>query len=235
MSAENRSQTTARTDRLVCERLQQAGGLTLTRAVLKGDARWTWERAVDGAAFGYVAAGEVAFRAGGASVTATRGDCVAVPADTRPTVCSTATGGRSELLVGFADTGEATGGAVAADHVDPATEIAVVGPAAFDPAGELSEVTRLTPFPDASVRLVRGRSTGEIASEFHHHGDSHVFGYVLAGDGYVERGDDERRFVDTGESFHVPPGVVHRDRSTSPGGQEYVLWLTGSPPWTVRE
>ncbi len=222
-------------DRLLCERLENAGGLTLTRVVVTGD----WTRQHAGAAYGYVVAGEATFAVGNESVTATRGDCFAVPGSVCPTVRSTPENGRTELLVGSVDPAHTesteTVNGVAADRVDAVTGIAVAGPETFEPAAELSQVTRRTPFPNAPVRLVRGRSSGEIVSDWHHHGDSHVFGYVLTGDGYVEwgTGENERRLVDTGESFHIPPEFVHRDRSTSAGDQEYVLWLTGSKPWTV--
>jgi mannose-6-phosphate isomerase-like protein (cupin superfamily) len=102
-------------------------------------------------------------------------------------------------------------------------------------AGELENVERRSPFPDDDVRMVRGHSSGEIVSEWHHHRDNHVFGFVLAGDGYVEwgTGEGERLFVAAGECFHIPAGFVHRDRSDSAGDQEFVLWLTGSEPRTL--
>lgn len=118
-----------------------------------------------------------------------------------------------------------------------AATVAVAGRDSFAQAGDLSNVQRHTPFPDQPVRMVRGHSEGEIVSEWHHHADNHVFGFVLAGDGYVEwgRGEGERLFVEAGECFHVPAGFVHRDRSDSPDPQEFVLWLTGSDPRTVAD
>lgn len=100
----------------------------------------------------------------------------------------------------------------------------------------LANLTRLTPFPDAPVRQVRGHADGRISSEWHHHGDNDVFGRVLAGEGYVEwgPGGDERVLARAGEFFHVPPGFVHRDVNPGEDEQEYVLWLTGSDPRTVR-
>ncbi|MEZ3143388.1 cupin domain-containing protein [Halobaculum sp. MBLA0143] len=125
----------------------------------------------------------------------------------------------------------------AGDSRARADAVCVAGRDSFASAGELSNVRRHTPFPDQPVRMVRGHSEGEIVSEWHHHADNHVFGFVLAGDGYVEwgRGEGERLFVEAGECFHVPAGFVHRDRSDSPDSQEFVLWLTGSDPRTVTD
>ncbi|GEM_PF-2454148 len=121
---------------------------------------------------------------------------------------------------------------------DPAARAAattVAGRDDWGDAGELENVERRSPFPNDDVRMVRGHSNGEIRSEWHHHHDNHVFGFVLAGDGYVEwgTGEGERLFVAAGECFHIPAGFVHRDRSDSAGDQEFVLWLTGSEPRTL--
>jgi mannose-6-phosphate isomerase-like protein (cupin superfamily) len=133
------------------------------------------------------------------------------------------------------DTTDATDPTDATDATDPTDAISVVGPDDLDQADELKSVSRKTPFPDAPIRQVRGHSEGVIVSEWHHHGDNHVFGYVLRGDGYVEwgTGEGERKLVEEDECFHIPDGFVHRDRSSSPGKQDYVLWLTGSEPRTI--
>lgn len=145
----------------------------------------------------------------------------------------------ARLLVGFEVTdGTASHGGNDADSETPrerAASVRVAGSESWEPAGQLENVRRETPFDDTAVRLVRGHSEGTVVSEWHHHGDNHVFGFVLDGDGYVEwgPGEGERVFVDTEECFHIRAGFVHRDRSDSPGRQEYVLWLTGSEPRTV--
>ena len=103
------------------------------------------------------------------------------------------------------------------------------------PAGWLKNLTRSMPFPDAPVQQVRGHASGRIASDWHHHGDSDVLGYVLGGEGYVEwgPGEGERTLARAGEFFCVPAGVVHRDVNPSDDEQDYVLWLTGSEPRVV--
>lgn len=104
------------------------------------------------------------------------------------------------------------------------------------PTGMLKNLTRLTPFPDAPVQQVRGHAAGRVESEWHHHGDNDVLGYVLRGEGYVEwgSGEDERELVRAGEFFRVPAGAVHRDVNPDDDEQDYLLWLTGSDPRIVR-
>jgi len=104
------------------------------------------------------------------------------------------------------------------------------------PTSPLANLTRLPPFPDAGVPQVRGHAAARIESEWHHHGDNHVFGYVMNGEGYMEwgRGEGERKLASAGEFFHVPAGVVHRDVNPSDDEQDYLLWLTGSDPRTVN-
>jgi quercetin dioxygenase-like cupin family protein len=103
-------------------------------------------------------------------------------------------------------------------------------------AGDLAGLTRLTPFPDAPVQVVRGRADGAIESTWHHHGDNDVYGHVLAGRGYVQwgTGPDDRLVARAGDSFHVPAGLVHRDVNLDDATQAYLLWLVGSEPRTVR-
>lgn len=242
-------------DRLLCERLHEADGLTLVRTRLFGDSEWQWRAFAPATAFGHVARGTVTFdlpdsAADGFDATddgSTDDELVLgpdtffkIPSGHLPTLRRTADSGPVELLVGFetksaesvGNDGETTqsGSASSGDSIQVAERSDLVS------ASELSSVNRETPFPDASVRMVRGHSDGEIVSEWHHHGDNHVFGYVMEGDGFVEwgTGDGERKLVGTHECFHIPPEFVHRDRSVSDGRQEYVLWLTGSDPRTVH-
>jgi uncharacterized RmlC-like cupin family protein len=124
---------------------------------------------------------------------------------------------------------------VAGEDLTPPPGLRVAGTDDLVPAGWLANVTRLMPFPDAAVQQVRGHAAGDVESNWHHHGDNHVFGHVLAGEGYMQWGadPDERELVGQGEWFHLEPGVVHRDVNPSDADQHYLLWLTGSEPRTV--
>ncbi|WP_109745701.1 cupin domain-containing protein [Salinigranum rubrum] len=137
-------------------------------------------------------------------------------------------------LVGFAGAGPLV---VDADSPEgpPAAHPRVAGDADLVPTGMLKGLTRLTPFPDAAVQQVRGHAAGAVESNWHHHGDNHVFGYVVEGEGYMEwgTGPDDRALVRAGECFHLSPEVVHRDVNPRDADQRYLLWLTGSEPRTV--
>jgi mannose-6-phosphate isomerase-like protein (cupin superfamily) len=241
-------------DRLLCERLHEADGLTLVRTRLFGDSEWQWRAFAPATAFGYVARGTVAFDLPDSAADGfdTTGDGPAsepvlgpdtffkIPSGHSPTLRRAADSGPVELLVGFetesADSVGSDGETAQSSGTPSAGSIRVAERSDLASASELSSVNRETPFPDASIRMVRGHSDGEIVSEWHHHGDNHVFGYVLEGDGFVEwgAGEGERKLVGTHECFHIPAEFVHRDRSVSDGRQEYVLWLTGSDPRTVH-
>lgn len=114
-------------------------------------------------------------------------------------------------------------------------QIQVVDESALVPADELAGLTRLTPFPDAPVRLIRGHADGRVTSPWHHHGDNDVLGHVLAGSGYTEWGPDaeDRVLARASDSFLIPAGVVHRDRNPDDDPQEYLVWLLGSTPRTI--
>lgn len=170
---------------------------------------------------------------GESAVAAGPGEFVHVPAGT---VHRDAADGDCVALVALAGAGdplvEADGPADAAQRD---REPRVAGEDDLVEASSLANLTRLTPFPDADVRQVRGHADGRVESDWHHHGDNDVFGYVRRGEGYVDLGpgEDERVRVRAGELFHLPAGVVHRDVNPSDEEQDYVLWLAGSDPRTV--
>jgi len=145
-----------------------------------------------------------------------------------------AVGGPVELVVAYvAD--RSTGADVPGVAADSEGTPQVAGESDLVPAGQLAGLTRLTPFPDAAVQLIRGHADGRIESTWHHHGDNEVFGHVLAGAGYVEwgTGEGERSLARAGDSFHVPVGLVHRDVNPDDAPQDYLVWLVGSDPRTV--
>jgi len=110
----------------------------------------------------------------------------------------------------------------------------VARPEEFVDTAQLANLSRHMPFPDAPVQQVVGHADGEMASEWHHHGDNDVFGFVIEGAGYVDDGSADPPLASTGSWFHVPAEVVHRDVNPQDAAQDYVLWLTGSEPRMVR-
>lgn len=112
----------------------------------------------------------------------------------------------------------------------------IAGEDDLEETAPLANLTRKMPFPDAPVQQVRGHADGRVESEWHHHGDNDVFGYVARGEGYVEWGTEEgeRERAGVGDFFRVPPGTVHRDVNPSDDEQDYFLWLVGSEPRVVH-
>jgi quercetin dioxygenase-like cupin family protein len=112
--------------------------------------------------------------------------------------------------------------------------VSVGGPSALE-STERDGPTTESLVTVAGVELCRTRLWPGASSGWHHRGDTHVFGYVVEGEGYVEwgTGPDDRALVRAGEWFHLSPGVVHRDVNPRDADQRYLLWLTGSEPRTV--
>ena len=72
-------------------------------------------------------------------------------------------------------------------------------------------------------------------SGWHHHGDTDTYLYVLSGGLEFEFGPARERLnVGRGDFAHMPPRVVHRER-TAPGGTgEIVLVRLGGGPTVVN-
>lgn len=83
-------------------------------------------------------------------------------------------------------------------------------------------VVRKTVFETETAVMVQSHIAGGTTSGWHHHGDRHVYGYVVEGTGALEYGpDDERQECGAGECFHISPGTVHRD--VNPTDEEIVV------------
>jgi uncharacterized RmlC-like cupin family protein len=221
------------TSRPATESVFAIDGFDLCRARLDGESS-PWHHHGDRTVYGVVldGRGRIEFGVGGTdSIAVGPGAFFRVPPGV---VHREVADGTQVALVGFAGEGPLVVEVDAPDTA-PSARPAVAGDDDLVPAGWLANVTRLMPFPDAPVQQVRGHAAGDVASSWHHHGDNHVFGYVLGGEGYTEwgTGPNERAHVREGEWFHTAPGVVHRDVNPSAAEQEYLLWLVGSDPRTV--
>lgn len=213
----------------------ETGDALLVRTRLDGDASG-WHTHGDRSAYGAVREGRLRIEYGpdGEHVVAGPGEFFRIPAGVvhRGTDPEDSAPVALVALVGAGDVVVDADGPPAAPP-DPAPDAA--GEDDLVPTAPLANLTRLAPFPDAPVQQVRGHADGRVESEWHHHGDNDVFGYVIDGEGYVEWGTEaeERKLVGTGQFFHVPAGVVHRDVNPSDDEQDYLLWLAGSEPRTV--
>ena len=99
----------------------------------------------------------------------------------------------------------------------------VVAPDEVEADESTPGVVRRAVFETESAVMVQSRIAGDTTSGWHHHGDRHVYGYVLSGDGTIEYGPggDERRDCGAGEWFYISPGTVHRD--VNPTDEEVVV------------
>lgn len=224
-----------RASRPTVETVLAVEGFDLCRTRLDVGETSGWHYHGERTAYGVVLDGRVRVEFGPADADAATvgpGEFFVVPAGVVHR--EVALGGAQVALVGFAGVGPLVVDADAPDTV-PSVRPRVAGDDDLVPAETLANVTRLMPFPDTPVRQVRGHAAGNVASAWHHHGDNHVLGYVVAGEGYMEwgTGPGERKRVHAGECFHLPPGVVHRDVNPSGADQHYLLWLTGSEPRTI--
>ena len=224
----------ATTPNLTRETVFDVGRALLLRFRLDGGATAGWHSHGEREGYGVVLDGRVRIEYGtdGETVEVGSGEFFRMPAglvhrggnpDDDPAVGLIALVGRGDPVVGADGPSAPT-----ASRTAPR----VAGEDDLVPTGMLKNLTRLTPFPDAPVQQVRGHATGRVESEWHHHGDNDVLGYVLDGEGYVEwgTGDGERELARAGEFFRVPAGVVHRDVNPSEDEQNYLLWLTGTEP-----
>lgn len=209
----------------------------LVRTRLADGTASDWHHHGDRAVYGYVRAGELRLEYShdvSLTLTIDAGGFFQIPAG----VVHRATNvGSDELVLLSALHG---GGTPLVEPVESPSGTAdelprVAGPDDLTPAGPLKDLTRMTPFPDADVRQVRGHGGGGLDSDWHHHGDNHVFGHLMDGNGYVEwgTGEGERVLIEEDEFFHIPTEVVHRNSNPLDEPQEYVLWLTGSEPRSI--
>lgn len=65
----------------------------------------------------------------------------------------------------------------------------------------------------ATFHMVWAKTMGGTVSGWHHHGNNHLFAYVLQGETLLEYGPngEKETYIEPGGAVHVPPEVVHRD------------------------
>jgi len=78
-------------------------------------------------------------------------------------------------------------------------------------------VSRAKAFESANVLVSRSRLAAKAVSDWHHHGARHLYGFLASGHMRLEYGPNGRKVADvrTGDFFHIPPGLVHRDVNPS--------------------
>lgn len=101
---------------------------------------------------------------------------------------------------------------------------------------ETPGVVRKMAFQSEESVMVKSHVSGGTATSWHHHGERHVFGYLMEGRAAVEYGPGgrERLEVSAPGFFHVPPGVIHRDLNPDDDEQVSVVNFVGSGPVVVN-
>jgi len=104
-------------------------------------------------------------------------------------------------------------------------------------AGESTPgVVRKPIFETETAVMVQSHIAGGTTSGWHHHGDRHVYGYVVRGTGALEYGSsaDQRQESGAGEYFHISPGTVHRDVNPTDEEIVVIVCFVGSGPVIVN-
>ncbi len=74
-------------------------------------------------------------------------------------------------------------------------------------------ILREKAFESEGVLVSRSTVAGAVVSDWHHHGERHLYGFLISGHLRLELGLKGEEAVDLhpGDFFHIPPGLIHRD------------------------
>ena len=98
-------------------------------------------------------------------------------------------------------------------------------------------LSRYLAFEEKDHLVLRSRAEPGAITAWHHHGDHHVYGFILSGAERFEYGPggQEATTVHQGDFFHIPPHTVHRDVNPSADEeQQAVLFFYGSGPAVIN-
>jgi len=85
-------------------------------------------------------------------------------------------------------------------------------------AGDSTQgILRKKAFDGIGISVAQTHVPGGAVSGWHHHGERHLYGFLVAGKLHLEygRGGKIVAEVGRGDFFHIPPGLVHRDVNPS--------------------
>jgi uncharacterized RmlC-like cupin family protein len=74
-------------------------------------------------------------------------------------------------------------------------------------------ILREKAFEAEGVLVSRSTVAGAVVSDWHHHGERHLYGFLISGHLRLEFGPngEDAAELNPGDFFHIPPGLVHRD------------------------
>jgi uncharacterized RmlC-like cupin family protein len=98
-------------------------------------------------------------------------------------------------------------------------------------------ILREKAFEAEGVLVSRSTVAGAVVSNWHHHGQRDLYGFLISGHLRLEFGSKggEAVELDPGDFFHIPPGLIHRD--VNPNKQRELLVaniLLGNGPPVVN-
>jgi uncharacterized RmlC-like cupin family protein len=98
-------------------------------------------------------------------------------------------------------------------------------------------IIRKKAFESENVIFSQSRLLPGVVSGWHHHGTHHLYGYIVSGKLQLEYGFEGEKKADlnSGDFFHVPPNLVHRD--INPNGDRDLLVvniLVGTGPAVIN-
>lgn len=127
-----------------------------------------------------------------------------------------------------------TDGGTASQDAASGRPVAIT-PEELEPATDTPGIVRKLAFQTEETVMVQARVAGGTESGWHHHGDRHVFGYLIEGSANLEYGPDHERLEGSAPGFfHIPAGVVHRDINPADEEQLVVVNFVGSGPLVVN-
>lgn len=113
------------------------------------------------------------------------------------------------------------------------TRIDVVRGDELRPGTSTRGIHRETAFDLRGATFARSRIAGGVSSDWHHHGDRELFGYIAAGRLRFEYGPKGSLAVElqVGDFFRIPPRLIHRDVNPTRDEEAMVVnLLTGTGP-----
>lgn len=114
-------------------------------------------------------------------------------------------------------------------------EVTVVSRASLGEPDEHTDVSRQAVFETEDTLVVQSRVAGGTTTGWHHNGDRHVYGFVVAGHAVLEYGPGGQESVelDAGDFVYVPPHTIRR--VVNPTTEDWVVAISfvGSGPPAV--
>ncbi|MGB9957475.1 cupin domain-containing protein [Haloferax prahovense] len=104
--------------------------------------------------------------------------------------------------------------------------VTVVTRASLGEPDDSTDVSRQAIFETEDTMVVQSRVAGGVTTGWHHNGDRHVYGYVVAGHAVLEYGPAGQESVelDAGDFVYVPPHTIRR--VVNPTTEDWIIAIS---------